>query len=180
MHPVKNFDSIAYLKYGNDRQISVYDMLKKQLILEMISEFDPIVVGTIPIDIDIESSDIDIICYSSNKEYLSNVLTNLFQYEDGFKIWEYNKTNPSAIVAKFKVADFEIEIFGQDVPTRRQVAYRHMMIEYQILLEKGEAFRKQIIELKRQGMKTEPAFATLLGLQGNPYEELLKYEKAWA
>jgi len=48
-----------------------------------------------------------------------------------------------------------------------------MIIEYRILLEKGEDFRKQLIELKRQGLKTEPAFALLLGLEGNPYTELL-------
>jgi hypothetical protein len=49
-----------------------------------------------------------------------------------------------------------------------------MITEYRILLEKGEAFRSQIVELKRQGMKTEPAFALLLGLEGDPYLELLK------
>jgi len=48
-----------------------------------------------------------------------------------------------------------------------------MIIEYRILLEKGEDFRKQLIELKRQGLKTEPAFALLLGLESNPYTELL-------
>jgi len=51
-----------------------------------------------------------------------------------------------------------------------------MVIEYQLLVKHGSVCREKIIELKKQGFKTEPAFAFLLGLKGNPYEELLKYE----
>ncbi len=49
-----------------------------------------------------------------------------------------------------------------------------MMFEYRILQEKGEDFKNEIIALKRQGIKTEPAFGILLGLE-NPYEDLLKF-----
>lgn len=51
-----------------------------------------------------------------------------------------------------------------------------MLIEHQILLEKGESFRQEIISLKKQGIKTEPAFAQLLGLSGDPYEAILRLE----
>lgn len=51
-----------------------------------------------------------------------------------------------------------------------------MLIEYKILEQQGEEFRKEILELKERGYKTEPAFALLLGLQGNPYEALLQLE----
>lgn len=71
---------------------------------------------------------------------------------------------------------FEIEIFGQTIPTKQQFAYRHMMVEHNLLNKYGEVFRQQIIELKRQGHKTEPAFAIALNLTGDPYMELLKFE----
>lgn len=80
-----------------------------------------------------------------------------------------------SVVCNFKTDDFEIEIFGQNIPPKQQNAYRHMLIEHQILQEKGEGFRLKIIELKRTGYKTEPAFAELLNLKGNPYLALLKY-----
>lgn len=69
---------------------------------------------------------------------------------------------------------FPIEIFGQNKPTTQQNAYLHMVAEYKILQEKGEKFKQKIIELKKQGIKTEPAFGMLLGLE-NPYEDLLKF-----
>ena len=39
------------------------------------------------------------------------------------------------------------------------------------------AWQELIIELKKKGIKTEPAFAMLLDLKGDPYDELLKYDK---
>jgi hypothetical protein len=50
-----------------------------------------------------------------------------------------------------------------------------MLIEHRLLLKHGEAFKNKVIELKQNGLKTEPAFAKLLGIEGDPYEELLKY-----
>lgn len=51
-----------------------------------------------------------------------------------------------------------------------------MLVEHQILAQKGKDFRAKIIDLKKMGIKTEPAFAQLLGLQGDPYKSLLKLE----
>jgi hypothetical protein len=67
-----------------------------------------------------------------------------------------------------------IEIFGQPVPTINQNGYRHMVIEARLLEIFGDSFRHQIIDLKSNGMKTEPAFAQLLKLEGNPYEAILR------
>jgi hypothetical protein len=50
-----------------------------------------------------------------------------------------------------------------------------MITEFRILQLRGEEFRHDIIALKKSGLKTEPAFASLLGLSGDPYEALLNY-----
>jgi len=175
MMPNLNFLNIAYLRNGNERQKNAYQVLTENGILEKLNCFTPILVGTIPINIDIESSDLDIICYAPNQENFIQSLNYNFGKESQFIISK--NTTFNSVKANFFTADFEIEIFGQDIPTQQQNAYRHMLIEYKILLEKGENFRLQVIELKRQGYKTEPAFAKLLGLQGDPYEELLKLKR---
>jgi hypothetical protein len=83
-----------------------------------------------------------------------------------------------AIVANFSIDGIAIEIFGQNIPTREQNGYRHMLIEHRILQERGEVFREAVIALKKSGIKTEPAFAQLLQIEGDPYLGLLEYKKA--
>ncbi len=171
-----NFDNIEYLQYGNNRQRQAYYTLTNNQILSKLKRFDPILVGTIPINIDIENSDLDIICCFADKQEFHKSITDNFSNQKNFTIREQPNLDTLAIVANFFLDGFEIEIFGQSVQTKQQFAYRHLIVEYNLLNKYGEKFRQQIIELKRQGQKTEPAFALALGLKGNPYTELLKFE----
>ena len=166
-----NFLDIGYLKSGNERQKKAYQVLTVNSILEKLNIYTPILVGTIPINIDIETSDLDIICDVRDTENFKRDLLKHFELQRYFVMAENKKLN--ALKANFLIDGFEIEIFGQNIPTTEQNAYRHLVIEHQLLLEKGEHFRLQIIDLKKQGYKTEPAFAELLGLDGDPYEVLL-------
>ena len=151
-------------------------MLTQNEILTKLHQFDPILVGTIPINIDIETSDLDIICYCEDRNDLVKIIKNKFGDTKDFKIWERKRQGQNAIVANFKIDRFVIEVFGQNIPTKQQKAYRHMLIENKLLNARGESFRQKIIELKRQGHKTEPAFAIVLELKGNAYNDLLTYE----
>ncbi|BFM43817.1 DUF4269 domain-containing protein [Flavobacterium sp. CFS9] len=171
-----DFTTIDYLKNGNGKQIQAYEVLTQHHILSDIVEFEPLFAGTIPIAIDIESSDLDIICYWKNKTEFIKKLHVTFGNKDNYTIRETVIDNRESIIASFKIDPFEFEIFGQNLPTKEQNAYRHMVIEHEILQSKDENFRSEIIKLKQKGYKTEPAFAFLLGLNGDPYAELLKYK----
>ncbi len=171
-----NFENIEYLHHGNDRQRQAYSILTNNQVLSKLKKFDPLLVGTIPIDIDIENSDLDIICSFSDKQEFQNSIIANFSKEKSFTIRENPYLETPAIVANFFLDGFEIEIFGQTTPTRHQLAYRHMIVEHNLLFQYGEVFRRQIIDLKREGYKTEQAFAKALNLSGNPYLELLKFE----
>lgn len=171
-----DFTNISYLKTGNQKQQSAFLALTKYKVLEKLSEFDPLLVGTIPINIDIENSDLDIICYWKSKTDFIDKITLFFGKENGFLIRETLIDQVESVVANFKIDIFEIEIFGQNIPTLHQNGYKHMLIEDQILRKKGENFRLEIIKLKEKGIKTEPAFGLLLGLTGNVYEQLLDFK----
>lgn len=170
----EKFSDIAYLKNGTIKQVQAYHLLTKHNILSQLHTYDPLLVGTIPINIDIETSDLDIICCYTGKQSFISAIKSLFSHHPNFTL-QYN-TGKDAVVASFFLDNFEIEIFGQNVPTKQQHAYRHMIIENEIIIEQGESFRQQILALKRQGYKTEPAFGLLLGLTKDPYEELLHYK----
>ena len=171
-----DFTNINYLKAGNPKQILAFEVLTQNKTLSNLAEFDPILVGTIPINIDIGNSDLDIICYWKNKADFIEKLKTLFGKESDFQIRETLINNQETVIANFKISTFEIEIFGQNIPTKNQNGYKHMLIEYEILKAKDENFRLEIIKLKQNGYKTEPAFAYLLGLNGDPYSQLLEYK----
>ncbi len=168
---MRNFLDIKYLQQGTPRQQQAYKVLTQNNILQKLAGFTPILVGTIPINIDIEESDLDIICQWKEKEKFISLLKKEFEEYTKFNLQSDNEK----IICNFWIDTFEIEIFGQNTPTTQQYAYRHMLVEHELLEKYGEEFRLKIIALKQQGIKTEPAFAELLGLKGNPYKELLKY-----
>lgn len=172
-----DFENIAYLKYGTYRQRQAYTTLNNYKILLKLKKFDPILVGTIPLTIDIATSDLDIIClFTSSKEFVETVENN-FGSEHNFTIREVIINGNFCIVANFVTQDFEIELFGQNIPTKQQLAYRHLIIEYDLLQQYGEKLRQRIINLKNQGFKTEAAFALELNLTGDPYTSLLELER---
>jgi hypothetical protein len=172
-----NFFDLTYLRAGNTRQQAAYATLINHDIPGKLAAFDPVLAGTIPIGIDVETSDLDVICCWADKKTFADALQRCFGEYRGFLLAEMAVRGEEAIVASFDVDGFDVEIFGQNIPVRQQNAYRHLLIEHRILTEKGEAFRQQIIQLKQQGHKTEPAFAMLLGLDtDDPYSALLAFE----
>lgn len=169
------FQDVSYLKNGTIRQQEAYTVLYQNKILDKLRAFTPVLTGTVPINIDIKTSDLDIICYFENKIFFRDSIIGLFGTMERFLIKE-REDKQETIVASFYADGFMIEIFGQNIPCHQQSGYRHMVIEHQLLNKYGETFRRQIIHLKKQGYKTEPAFAKLLELEGDPYEALLRLE----
>jgi hypothetical protein len=82
------FDDITYLAHGNNRQRQAYAVLTSHQILSKLKQFDPILVGTIPINIDIENSDLDIICCFTDKQAFLKSITDHFSNERSFTIRE--------------------------------------------------------------------------------------------
>ena len=171
-----DFTNIEYLKSGNKYQQDTYNVLRNLEIFKQLKSYDPILTGTIPIDIYTDNSDLDIICECHDHEEFTNTVFTLFSDQEDFRIATNNHRTSPYTVANFNYSLFSIEIFGQNIPTQEQMAYKHMMIEYEILKKMGTIFKENIRMLKRKGIKTEPAFAELLGISGDPYEELLNFK----
>lgn len=173
---IEDFRNIEYLKHGNQRQKLAFIEIKRHKIFEILKDYNPILAGTIPIGIDLPESDLDIICECENHAKFKEYLVKNFSEKENFKVYSIKQNGRVSTIAEFKTDEFLFEIFGQSLPTEKQNAYRHMIIEYRLLNEKGFDFKQKIKKLKSDGLKTEPAFAQLLGLKGNPYVELLKLE----
>jgi len=161
--------SLASLEEGNKRQRFCSNLLKKIKLFDKLREYNPLLAGTIPINIDLPESDLDIICEVYDFALFRQKIHHYFSDYDSFSDYTGGSIN---YVAQFNIQNQAIEIYAESNPTHLQYAYIHMQIESKILNLLGETFRKQIIQLKTDGLKTEPAFGKLLGLQ-EPYSELI-------
>ncbi|NII82739.1 MULTISPECIES: DUF4269 domain-containing protein [unclassified Pedobacter] len=172
------FNNIDYLQTGSIRQQQLYKTLEKSGLLDLLRAYDPIVVGSIPLGLDLPDSDVDIICSYADKLKFQNYLKAVFGEKVGFVTSQSAIYANETITANFREDNFEFEIFGQQIPTRDQMGYKHLLIEDHLLMTHGQTFKNQICELKEDGYRTEEAFCKLLGINGNPYIALIEqYEQ---
>lgn len=144
-------------------------------LMSILREFDPVLIGTPPLDIAIEESDIDIACSSMDLDHFEAVATREFGQFDDFQCLHRTFQETSSTIIQFFALGWEIEIFCQPIPTHLQWGVRHFEIEKR-LLKLQPKLRAAVIRLKENGLKTEPAFAAVLGLEGDPYSSILELE----
>jgi hypothetical protein len=173
----ENFLDPAYLAGGNERQRATHGVLSELRIFEVLASYQPMLSGTIPLAIDIPESDLDVLCEVHDFDGFAEALHTAYGHEENFKqsTFKSGRDGPYR-TASFSHGGFVIEIFGQSLPVTEQAAYRHMMIQARLLDLGGEALRREIITLRRAGLKTEPAFARRLAVAGDPYVALLALE----
>lgn len=153
-----------------------HDVLDDLGLLGKLAQYEPTVIGTPPLGIDIETSDIDIACTATDLEQFKADVTRLFGGAQAFSVKDLQRFPDAAVRLSFIERDWEIELFCQKIPIAEQWGVRHFLVE-QRLLCLNPGLRGQVIKLKQTGLKTEPAFAALLDLAGEPYEALLELEK---
>ncbi|MFD1737477.1 DUF4269 domain-containing protein [Bacillus salitolerans] len=171
------FLTIEYLKSGTTKQRDAYEAIIDLAIMEDLSSYTPILCGTIPIDIGLSHSDLDIIMEVHDFKSYEKQIRTLYESMKGFRLKQCMIRDNKVIKTNFSYRSFEFELFGQEIPVIQQNAYLHMIIEHE-LLQRFPHLREEVIQLKLEGDKTEPAFCKLLGLKGDPYMALLEYGRS--
>ena len=167
-----NWRDITWLKQGTPRQRAAWAVLEDHAVLERLDVFDPVLAGTIPLDVDLPDSDLDIICEVHDASAFAVCLMDHFAAAPQFRLTRGVVNNMPTTIANFFIDDFAIEVFGQAVPVDHQAAVVHLEVENRLLELAHESLRSAVRALKREGLKTEPAFAQSLGLAGDAYEQL--------
>jgi len=170
----KDWRDLTYLLHGTATQQAAYHALEALRVFALLGAFDPVLAGTIPLDIDIPGSDLDIVCYAADVDAFAQHLHATFGQCSPFVLQHTVVDGLPTVIGQFTSQGFPIEIFGQPRPVREQHAVRHMVVEERLLRHGGAEVRRQIRHLKGQGLKTEPAFAVVFRLPGDPYQTLLR------
>ncbi|CAM2068233.1 DUF4269 domain-containing protein [Sulfidibacter corallicola] len=169
----RDWRDITHLMSGTDRQRAVYQVIRDLDVFYRLKHYSPLLVGTYPIDLDIEDSDIDIICHAENLIEFDREITAAYARYQGFLSAPKIDGDLPSLTVDFTYKGMQVQIFAQQIPVEHQIAFRHMVIEDRLLHLAGFDARKAIRALKRRGLKTEPAFARYLEMEGDPYRELL-------
>lgn len=165
------FKGLGKLENASGQGAKAADIVRRYGLLESLAAFDPVIVGTLPLAIDTPSSDIDILCEVSDFNAFRDIVTRAFGTFEGFGVHARPATAhvPEARVVRFDLEGLPIEIFATNRPGIEQYGFIHMLVEARILDLLGDSFADQVRRLKNTGIKTEPAFAQILGLEGDPY-----------
>ena len=159
---------------GTPRQRDAARTLKELRLAEELADGSPRLVGTIPLGIDVEGSDLDVICEAADLTAWLARVKELYGERENFRA---SPDGFGMATASFRHRGWEIELFAQNRPTEEQNGYRHMAVEARLLRLMPLWARERIVGWKAAGIKTEPAFARLLAIPGDPYAALLELER---
>jgi hypothetical protein len=129
------------------------------------------VAGTAPLGLNVAASDLDVLCHATDPSAYAATLGGAFSNEaDSIHQWIIGD---QPVIASFYAHGWRYQIFGQGQPVREQTAWRHFVVERRLLELGGPMFRAPVMRERTKRMKTEPAFAAVLRLDGDPYAALL-------
>jgi hypothetical protein len=173
-----DFWDLSYLHRGNERQRSAAAALADLGICRDLAAHTPLLAGTVPLDIDVPGSDLDVICHAADPDAFASCLVELYGRHPDFRVAAAVVNGIRSVVANFRHQSWPFEVFAQPLPVVRQNAYLHLIAEARLLAVGGEVAREGIRALKLQGLKTEPAFGRYFNLPGDPYVTLARLASA--
>lgn len=148
--------------------------LDRARVFEQLAAFDPRWVGSIPLDIHGPGADADIACSAGPDLAVFGQALAMAFADHGVIVTDNMHAGEASVIARFTLHGLPVEIFGRKRPVETHESYVHWLAEDRLLRLAGEALRKDVRAAKAEGLKTEPAFAKVLNLGGDPHSELLK------
>ncbi len=148
-------------------------------VLGALAAYDPVIVGTFPLELDRPGSDVDILCHADDLEGFERDVTERLGSRSDFR--SHRRVAPDqaeASVVRFELTGLPVEIFAQPVPTRDQRGHRHFVVEARLLELGGERLAARLRAARRPGESVEVAFAQVLRLPGDPYLAVLALHEA--
>jgi len=158
-------------------QTLIWSAIQKSRVLDILQSFDPLLAGTFPLGLAVEHSDIDVILNVKNHNEFAALARSEWGSLEDFNLKNKVVDELPTTLVKFSIDGILFELFAQEKESVKQNAYLHFLAEERLLKLGGPSLKTKVKELRAKGMKTEEAFARALGLNEDPYMELLKVQK---
>ena len=123
--------------------------------------------------LDTDTSDVDVLVEAANLNAFGQLGERTWGDRPGFGRAERHWQGLPAVICRFEAAGRLCEVFAQPLPVAKQRGVRHLSAERRLLIAGGDALRDAVRAARQRGLKTEPAFAEVLRLDGDPYDALL-------
>ena len=174
-----NWRDHSHIRDGSPRQMKAYTTVYDELMIFLkLKAHDPMWVGSFPVGIDSDESDIDIVCNPSSLRPFLRQVRSLYGDCDNFRLtWKAIERVPT-VIARFTCGEFDLEIYGQPKPTANQAAVMFMLVAARLLAIGGEPAKARIQELKANGHSSAEALAIYFQIDTPaPYPTLVQFMK---
>lgn len=155
----------------------IYKRVSDSRILSVLKEFDPLIAGTFPLELNNKDSDVDLILNCNDLKLLSQILNESYGNLEDFKEDNLSVRNIPSYIANFSFESVKFEIFAQDKPSVQQRAYVHFQTQEQLLKLGGQKLKNEVLKLRNDGLKTEEAFCKALNLTGDVFNRISNLSK---
>ncbi len=117
---------------GSERGRAAVYALETSALFETLAAFTPTLIGTIPLGVETAHSDLDVACFAPNlADFAQTVRT--YAAMPTFFLKEKRVRGVPCVIAGFRCADVDVQIFAQPQPVLVQYGYRHLVVEERLL-----------------------------------------------
>lgn len=104
------------------------EALLRTCLLRILEQFDPHVVGTLPLGVAGSDSDIDIVCYAADLSAAAGLIWKHLDETESFAAYQWSaKGRP--VIATLEAYGWPFEIFVSPTPVSDQADWRHFQDE---------------------------------------------------
>lgn len=164
------------LARGTERQRRAFEAIESSALIESLKNHSPVLIGAIPLDVDVDTSPIEVVCSSENLEAFAQSLRERWAFADGFKLIHTVANGQPAIKARFRSLGFDVRILAQAMSVFQQPKVVTLLLAARLLTFAPSGARDEIRARIGRGEALEEAVANCFEIEteGEALEALLR------
>lgn len=152
--------------------------IKELNILKDFKSNTPFIIAPFLGEIQIRKSSLIILLHASDLDELATTIKMHYEKHDKFECSKTINDKKEKLIINFDFKHVSFELIAQTKPIVEQSAFKLFQVEERLLKLGGGPFKQKVMGFYLKGVERIQAVAEALELETNPYDELLKLQKA--